>query len=151
MVILFLRYGFQLLVDHSGFLWQLVDTSHQSDPPETELSAKIQSLPLTKVLANLWSWSPGATLWLPTAPQGQVKGPFRKIPNSSNTDALGQWFNRLKASGLDEMGFSVRQILTSWDWDPEINCFHKVNFIILKTNQVKLSLFLKRHYVTVTT
>lgn len=39
-VVLILRYWFQLLVDHSGPLWQLVDTSHHSDPPETKLSAK---------------------------------------------------------------------------------------------------------------
>ncbi len=36
----------------------------------------LQSVPLTKELASgvgIWSWSPGAVLWLPTAPQGWVK------------------------------------------------------------------------------
>lgn len=39
-VILILWYWFQLLVDNSGLLWQLVDTSHRCGPPEIKLSAK---------------------------------------------------------------------------------------------------------------
>ncbi len=39
----------------------------------------LQSLPLTEALAKIWSWSAGAVLWLPTAPQGRLNAETKSL------------------------------------------------------------------------